>query len=228
MKLVNHNSLAATLDAINEAFFYKKSLSGSQKEKTAKWIAGRQGLTGSYANMFAPTEYDFNEGVRLFTGERLRSKAATGHILGEEACRALILLDVSNDNVKNALKQASLGMMGALSRAEDSGYIPGMYCCGTCTCSLWRHLAVGGLEEAECRLAAGMNTLKSHRDGNSRWRRFPFYYTLLALNEIDLPSAIQEMRYASSVCERNLKRLQKKDTITQRRRTLMERILEIR
>jgi hypothetical protein len=33
MKLVNVNSLAETLDAINEAFFYEKTLSKSQREK---------------------------------------------------------------------------------------------------------------------------------------------------------------------------------------------------
>ncbi len=226
MKIVNSNSLASTLDAVNEAFFCGRSLSKSQREETAKWIAGRQGRPGSYADMFAPTENDLNEGVRVFTGERLRSQAAIRHILGEEACRALILLDVSIVAVQNALNRASRGMMNALTRSETGNSTPGMYCCGTCTCSLWRHLVVGGLEDAERRLAAGMKTLKLHRDGNGRWRRFPFYYTLLALSEIDLPSAIEEMRYASPVCERYLRRSSKDDKTARRRRLLAERILE--
>lgn len=226
MKIVNPNSLAVTLDAVNEAFFYGRSLSKSQREETAKWIASRQGEPGSYANMFAPTEKDFKEGVRLFPGEKVRSRAATGHILGEESCRALILLDVSIVGVHNALNLASLGMMRKLDRSETGGTTLGMYCCGICTCSLWRHLAVGGLEDTERRLVAGMKTLKLHRDGNGRWRRFPFYYTLLALSEIDLPSAIEEMRYASPVCERYLKQSPKDDKIVQRRRLLAERILK--
>lgn len=226
MKIVNSNSLAATLDAVNEAFFCGRSLSKSQREETAKWIAGRQGRPDSYADMFAPTENDLKEGVRVFTGERLRSRAAIRHILGEEACRVLILLDVSIAAVQNALNRASRGMMNALTRSEAGNSTPGMYCCGTCTCSLWRHLVVGGLEDAERRLAEGMKALKLHRDDNGRWRRFPFYYTLLALSELDLQSAIEEMRYASPVCKRYLRQSQKDNKIAQRRRLLAERILE--
>jgi len=227
MKIVYPNSLAATLDAVNELFFYGRSLlSKLARERVATWIAARQGKPGSYANMFAPTENDFKGGVRLFTGEMLRSRGGTAHILGEEACRALILLDVSSAGVHMALEQANLGMMNRLRQSEVSGYTRGMYCCGTCTCSLWRHLVVGGLGHAERRLKAGMKALKQHRDGKGKWRRFPFYYTLLALSEIDLSSAIEEMRYASRACERFLKHSYRKDKVSQRRRQLVERILE--
>ena len=226
MMVVNRDSLAATLDTVNEAFFFGRPLSTSDREETAKWIARRQGELGSYANMFAPTESDYREGVRLFTGERIRSGAATGHILGEEACRALILLGVSLGEVRDALDRAGHGMMERLRRSEASGTTPGTYCCGTCTCSLWRHLAVGGLENGERRLAAGMKALRAHREGNGKWRRFPFYYTLLALSEIDLPAAIEEMRYASAVCERYLRRRSGSKKIGERRRLLAERILE--
>jgi hypothetical protein len=100
-----------------------------------------------------------------------------------------------------------------------------MYCCGGCSVALWRHLAVGGLEDAERRLAAGMRALKSHRKGDGRWQRFPFYYTLLALSEIDLPAAVREMRYAAPSCERVLKRSAKGDRFDRRRRLLAERVL---
>lgn len=163
--IVNPNSLAATLDAVNEVFSYKRSLSKSQREKVAKWIASRQGKPNSYANMFAPTENDLNGDARVFTGERLRSGGLIRHILGEEACRVLILLDASIVDVHNALNRASQRMMSALKRLEDSGFTTGIYCCGTCTCFLWRHLAVGGLKDAEQRLVAGMKALKLHRDG---------------------------------------------------------------
>lgn len=223
MNTVNPDSLALTLDTVDEAYFFQWPLTESQREQTAGWIASRQGLPGSYANMFAPTENDFKEGVRLFTGERVQSRVGTSHILGEEACRALILLDVADADVGNALERASLGMM---SRLASTPSISGMYCCGTCTPALWRHLAVGGLEDAERRLAAGMRALKAHRDGSGKWRRFPFYYTLLALSEIDHPSAIEEMRYASPACERYLRRPPKIDRTSQRRHLLARRILE--
>ncbi len=220
MDIVNPNSLSLTLDALNEAFFSQQPLTQLQKEQVAEWIASRQGKPGSYANMFAPTEFDFNEGVRLFTGERVQSRAATSHILGEEACRALILLDVSTVGVRDALDRASLGMLSRL------GPTSGIYCCGKCTAALLRHLAVGGLEDSERRLAAGLNGLKTRRDGEGRWKTFPFYYTLLVLSEIKSPLAVEEMRYASNVCERYLRRSSRDNGIAQRRRILVERVLE--
>lgn len=225
MKIIEPNSLALSLDAVNDAFFFDRSLSVSEKEQAAKWIAERQGMPGSYANMCAPTEYDFRKGVKVFTGEVIKTGAATAHILGEEASRALILLDVSNPDVQNALKRSSIGMNERLSGSERLGYRYGMYCCAMCSCALWRHLAIGGLNDGERRLAAGMKALKSHRDGKGRWRRFPFYYTLLALSEIDLAGAAAELRYACPSCERYLKRAGKKNVFDTRRRVLIERIL---
>ncbi len=220
--MVNPNSLAATLDGVNEAFFYGRLIPKAQRDKCAKWIASRQGKAGSYADMFAPTGKDFKEGVRLFTGELVRSGAATSHILGEEACRALILLDVSAVAVRTALQRASLGMMTRLDQSRQKG----MYCCGKCSAALWRHLAAGGLDKAEQRLTAGVRKLKLHRDGQGKWKRFPFYYTLLALSEIELPDAVREMRYTAPALERFLKRSRRDDKINQRRRLLAEKVLE--
>ncbi|KPJ60251.1 MAG: hypothetical protein AMJ46_08070, partial [Latescibacteria bacterium DG_63] len=87
MKLLHPSSLAATIDAVNEALFVGKQIPPAERARTAAWIAGRQGKQGSYANMFAPTPRDFAGGIRVFTGEAVRSNAATAHILGEEASR---------------------------------------------------------------------------------------------------------------------------------------------
>lgn len=225
MKLVNLNSLAATLDAINEAFFYGHQLTKIQKLEAAKWIASRRGKPGSYAGMFAPTNSDFKKGIKVFTGEPVRSNAATGHILGEEACRALKLLKVSNSEVKAALNRANDEFLKRLREYETKWKVHGMYCCGICSASYWRNIVAGGLDKKEQRLAAGMKKLKNYRLGNGVWRRFPFFYTLLALNEIELKSANEEMRYAAPVCERYLKRAKSGSKYSQRRNDLAERIL---
>ncbi len=223
MKVVYPTSLASTLDAINEAYFYGWSIPKNERKEVASWIVERQGQSGAYGSMFAPTAKDFREGVRLFTGERITSNAAIGHILGEEACRALILLNIQNKEVYHALQAASHGMLKFLYRAKDKRR--GFYCCGACTTALWRHLIVGGLDHAQERLRKGMRVLRQRRDGSGRWRSFPFYYTLLALSEIELPGAIDEMRYAAKTCEVSLRRLQKDGKISQRRRSLIEKVL---
>jgi hypothetical protein len=114
MNLVDSRSLAGTLDRVNEAIFFDKKLTKQDRKHVAEWIAGRQGLKGAYASMFAPTAHDFNKGIRVFTGERVTSGAATGHILGEEASRALILLDIDTAAVKHAMRKAKKGMQGRL------------------------------------------------------------------------------------------------------------------
>ena len=223
MSLVNPESLADTLDAVNDAFFYGRSLSKSQRQEAAKWIAARQGLPVSYADMFAPVADYRTNALRLFTGEARSSRAGAAHVLGEEACRALILLDVPLASVRRALARATEGMMARLgTQALETG----MYCCATCSVALWRHLAVGGLTEPERCLPAGLRTLRSYRDGKGKWRRFPFYYTLLALSEMDLPRAVTEMRHVAPACERYLKRSAKDGKFSARRRDLARRVLE--
>ena len=77
--------------------------------------------------MFAPTNEDYTEGVRLFTGERISSRVGTGHILGEEACRALLLLDVGLGEVENALEQAIRCKELRLRESETEDPRPGFY-----------------------------------------------------------------------------------------------------
>ena len=75
----------------------------------------------------APTYKDYKEGGRLFTGERISSRVGTGHILGEEACRALLLLDVGLYDVENALDQAIHCMELRLRESEAENPRPGFY-----------------------------------------------------------------------------------------------------
>jgi len=226
VRLIHPHSLADTLDAVEEAFFLGHPLAAGQRQQVARWIAGRQGLPGSYAGMFAPGSRDW-DGVAVFTGETTATHAGVSHILGEESCRALIRLGNTGASVRKRLALATQGM---LHRLQPSGVssrsVRGMYCCGICSVAMWRHLTVGGLSESQRRLTAGMKELKAHRDGRGRWRRFPFWYTLLALSEIDLPGARTEMRYAAPHCERYLRRVRCNGKYTQRRGLVAERILE--
>ncbi len=225
MSLVHPNSLSATLDAVNEEFFFNRTIPRKEREQVALWIAARQGKPGAYAGMFAPTAEEMRTSIRLFTGEQAASSAAARHILGEEACRALILLKVSQGEVRAALERASEGMAQRLTSSRDAA--AGMYCCARCTVALWRHLAVGGLAavDREQWLAAGMRTLKAHRNDDGRWRTFPFFWTLLALSEIAARGAQAELHYAAEPCERYLARARGTDRFARRRRTLVERVL---
>jgi len=224
--LLHERSLAQTVDAVNEALFFGRDIPEEQKKELAEWIISRQGAPGAYWNMFAPTVRDFKTGINVFTGETMSTRAGTSHILGEEASRILLKLGVTNERVHAALKESNKGFESAMKRALAVGHYEGIYCCSRCTAAYWRNLAAGGFSKQEKRLALGMKYLNSRRDGKGRWRSMPFYYTLLAVSEIELPSARKELEYATPGLEKLLKRLGANDKFTKRRRVLVERVLE--
>ena len=226
MKLIYPNSLAKTLDSVNNAFFYALPLDQTQRDKAARWIAARQGIEGSYLGMFAPTKRDLADGIRVFTGEKMATRAGVGHILSEEACRALILLGSRDKEVLRALEHAQRELMGFLPGQGRQRYGRGMYCCVKCSVALWRHLSLTDMASSEPRLAAGVRQLRARRDGKGRWQGFPFYYTLLALLEMEQPWAKQELRYALKACERVLKR-NRRNNYDKRRQDLAKRISEM-
>ena len=222
---VNTESLVETLDAVNDALFRRRRLTAANRKELAGWIARRRGKPGAYAGMFAPTDQDLRSGVRVYTGELVMSGAAIGHVLGEEACRALILLSVKDNPIREALERATTGMLRRLRQTENVSKVHGMYCCGICTVAYWRNVMVGGLDRNEERLAAGMAALRAHRSKDGRWRRFPFYYTLLALSEMNLRPALDEVRYVAPLLERYVKMRVGDNTFSERRHIISERIL---
>jgi len=222
MGILNSKSLAETVDRVNEAFFLEKKLPALERKKVARWIADRRGKPGAYWDLFAPTKRDIATGIKVFTGERYEYAAAR-HILGEEACRALQLLDVKEPEVQQALDKAQSGILKRIRLYLSSS---GMYCCGPCTVSVWRHLLVADRRESKSWIPAGMKTLKAHRKDDGTWRRFPFHYTLLALGDMDSRAARDEMSHASSVCERYLSGPERHGKLSERRRLVAERVLD--
>ncbi len=230
--LVHPDSMGDTLNAINTVLFYDLPISQEKRQEVACWVAGRQGLPHSYAGMFAPTAYDLSFGALTFTGEPVVSSAGAAHMLSEEACRILFLLDAPDlPEVALALKSARRALLRRLRESQPEGIWAGVYCCPTCSVALWRHLGASGDDDDARRLENGMYDLKRRRDGKGRWRQYPFYYTLLALSELNLPAAWQELEYALPAVERALRRIEKTDPtaeteLERRRRITMGRILE--
>lgn len=224
MPPLSPTSLGSTVDALAEALFFHTKAPAAQLTAATRWIASRQGLPGSYAGMFAPTTSDAR-GFRLFTGEMVRSRAGIGHLLGEEACRLLAALAPKDRSVRAALDQAVQGMAARLDEFEHRGCRPGTYCCGTCTAGYWRNLATGLLPRAAERLPSGLAQLRQQRTGDGTWRRYPFFYTSLALTEISPDLAGDELHYAAARWRRILPRLERAQSPFARRRAEVGRRL---
>jgi hypothetical protein len=224
--LINRTSLSQTVDALNAAHFDGRALAATDRHQVARWISSRQGLSGSYAGTFAGFPAERSSGIVLFTGERITSASAR-HILGEEASRALRLLAVRNRGVTRALEAADDGLLRCLARAANDprNGNPGLYCCGKCSVGLWRNLLSGGLTRREERLQRGTLHLRSVRDGEHGWRKFPFWYTVLALSEIDSNEAKTELTYAAPALERAATRPVASSVHARRRQQLAARAL---
>jgi hypothetical protein len=225
-RLINRASLSQTIDAISAAHFEGCALTMPERSSAARWIAARQGLPGAYGQTFAGFPAERSKGIVLFTGERIASASAR-HILGEEAARALRLLAVRDRIVTGALAAADEGLMRCLVRAagkprKDN---PGLYCCGKCSVGLWRNLLAGGLDRREERLRSGALHLRSVRDPEYGWRKFPFWYTVLALSEMDTSEAKAELKHAAPALQRAASRAAPSATYARRRRELAVRTL---
>jgi hypothetical protein len=224
--LIYTTSLSRTVDAINAAQFDGRLLAATERSQVARWIAARQGLPGSYGGTFAGFPSERSKGIVLFTGERITSASAR-HILGEETARALRLLRVRDRRVTRALVAADDGLMQCLARAAEDPRKrnPGLFCCGKCSVGLWRNLLAGGLDRREERLRRGALHLRSVRDGEHGWRRFPFWYTVLALSEMEGREAITELTYAAPALERHANRAVSSEIHARRRQQLAARAL---
>jgi len=216
-------SLAGVLDSLNDALFHGHDMPAARKQQAALWIAARQGQAGAYRGvLYAPTPDDRKLQVRLFTGETVQSNAGLRCKLGFEAAAMLVRLDVDVPAVRQAMERTYAGMHDRMLPHNELG---GTYCCGSCSVAYWRLLAAGGFTRAELRLKAGLEVLRQNRDGQGKWRRFPFYYTLLALSEMDLHNARNELQYAARVCERLLKRKASPGIYGTRRAELVHKVL---
>jgi hypothetical protein len=225
--LIWDDSLARTLEAVAEAAFEHRTLPLAERERVARWIAARQGLPQAKSGSFAGFPSELREGVVVFTGERFRHASAR-HILGEEACRVLRWLDVREPEVQVALERADRGLTAAVALAEHDpryGHNPGAYCCTKCTVGMWRNVASGGLDRHEERLRRGVGQFLRASRGERQWRRFPFWYTVLALVDMDVPEARDELEFVAPVLERTARRPTPADAYGRRRHELALRAL---
>jgi hypothetical protein len=197
--ILDSTSLGKTLDNINEKILYGELITQEEGLEAAHWIASRQGEKGHYRYLFAPTSSDFEQGMKLFTGEKLLCASAR-HVMGQEAARAAWLLGSRDSTVRAAYDRATSWMQANPGFLES-----GMYCCGRCSLAFWRHFWIGNFENKEASMIKGLQSMKDYRIGDGKWHRFPFFYAVYTLLDLDLEPAREELKYAQPVIERYLK-----------------------
>ena len=218
MTILDPTSLMKTVDNINEMLLVEETIPPEAGLEATRWIASRQGEKGSYRGMSAPTQSDFEQGIHVFTGERLASASAR-HVMGEEAARAAWLLGAQDPVVRTAYEQAIGWMHEVLNTHHD-----GTFCCGRCTTAFWRHLWIGDFENKEAFLLKGLQGMQDLRLGDGQWRRYPFFYMVYTLVDLELEPARTELQYARPALERYLGHT-RAGVFSRRRQVILEQAL---
>lgn len=226
MSILNPGSLIETVDNFNEARFFEKNC-GNEFDDIVDWISSRLGKSGGYLGSFAMTESDWKREFRLFTGERITTNAGRSHVIAQETTRMLKLIE---KEISSSIDVCAVSEQRLSDRIfEDPKSIArttGDYCCGICSVALWRCVHAGGYKKYSSSFGKGLKTLGAYRQEEGGWRRYPFYYTLLALWEKHDASSLKEIDFHLQICERKMKALKNKtDQYSKRRYELLSRII---
>lgn len=214
-KILVSDSLQETLWRLEEVRKGFRKKSDVHIKEALEWVLSRQGLEGSYYNLFLPTSQDLLQGAHLLTGERVKTTAATRHILGEEALRTLIVWDFESSKPG---REATKGFNQIIERGGKSG----SYCCYNCTIAFLRTLAVTRTNARDEILEKGLRKIKKAQSPDGRWHGYPFYYTLLFLSELGSPEARNELKHAKKGADMLLKRYSGNDRKSLFRRLALE------
>ena len=188
------------------------------RERLAEWLLAHQIRKGRQSGLFQPTAADF-EDRRLVTGERLKTKLATTHILSQESARILRVLRRGDPDIAAAVALTA-------TRLSETCYALQHCTIGECAASFVGYVRfVWGTsgEAAAPEITWRLRTLSEHRDGTGRWKSLPFYYTLLVLSEIPLPAARDELVYAAPAWSSAARSGSLEEPYAERRRKLQER-----
>ena len=219
--LVEEASLAGTIDTVNVCMAEGEPLLPAEREEVVEWLLVRQVVSGRNSGMFTPFPGEYKAGVHLFTGERLRTRIAARNVLTLEAARILSALAGTRADVRNALSRTSMAMGHACFAVSHC--VIGE--CAHSSIAFMRSAASDRSGDHRKWIEDHLHVIREHRGGKGRWRRFPFYYTLLALLEVGTPSANAELMYARPACDRVIGR-SSCSSFSPRRKRILERVLE--
>ncbi len=202
-KILDKSSLATTLWNLEKIRTNNTKYSQKEIDEALNWIIKQQKKPARYGLCFAaPTDKDYNSTI-LPTGEKMKSRACTAHLLGEEAFWALAKWRGPD---ATGVKIGLTGMLGRAGRYPASAD-KGRYCCSICSLAFWRALRASGLKEGQYFIERGLSTMSLIRDSKRGWKSFQFGYSIFALSSLEHPLADKELKYAGGRIERSLKHL---------------------
>jgi len=221
-KIEESFSLIKDIDFLNEHLFYNKPLPKRFSDPIIERFLSRQIQYGNSIGQFSLTPNDYLEGSILFTGEKLHTKLAIRSITGQEICRHISLFASKNEKTELVLELADKW----LTDSCFAEFCSTGECCHS-TIGFMRYLNTLKCHNYESILINFIELLAQHRNKKTGWDKFPFYYTLLVLSEINLPEARNELSFALPLCEQNFDKIENVNIHTQRRLDILRKVFSI-
>lgn len=195
MNTIDEESLYKTVFNTAEALFNGGSLNETEKAKLSSWILGRQNRWKGF--IFYPSEQERETGIRLFSGEKPRTKFLADNLVELDTLRLLALIQPEEPKVRSIFQEANERLFPL---CFANGCVVGE--CAHASIAFRRYFMAYDPEAAREKNRPTLETLKQRRDGEGRWRGFPFYFTLLWLSELPGDTACDELSYTRNCIDK--------------------------
>jgi len=211
-------SLFALIDEIEAALHSGEELQDSTRESWVEQVVSHQIETGRNAGAFRPAKSDLAGEAWLFTGERLNTKLAVWNVLTAESARLVSILGRGEASTES-LHRAAAWLSPRCFASRDCVI-------GECAHSFVAHLRyINATGEDPSTVTRYVHLLGQSRQESGRWLRFPFFYTVLTLSEIQSEAARAELRFAIPALRRANPNRCKTAKHAERRERLIDRVM---
>ena len=215
-------SLYETLYQLQEAHYGLRPHTPQQIRDALDWVESRQ-APRSRRLVFERTDFDrqMTGGYRAASGEHVKVKyikLPTGEGTWNSAVQFIRLLLNWEDPSAEIVQRAKTSFLEVYPFPHAA---PGRFCCARCNAVYQPTLRLVDAERYDAQEPAYIETLRRDRGGGHRWMQHPFYYTILALDEIGTDATRRELHHvARHIRPSLLKRYQAKDDRPSRFRRL--------
>jgi hypothetical protein len=208
------------LDSLEEAILLLEQAHRSgdniDLEQVVDFIIGQQIRYGQDAGIFVESRNVSRSKVRVYTGEKIQTYLAAKNILTIESTRALVLTRSSSESASSSIALAASWLENqCFSNFCTTGE------CKHSSVAFMRYLNALGTTD---RLEHMVSKLSKFRDGKGGWKGFPYFFTLLALSEIESPIVDDELHYAFSFTDQRFRRIQSEEPYISRRSEILSSV----
>jgi hypothetical protein len=197
MNITDKGNLYKTITNAAMFLFNGGSYTPSENVILTRWILSHQNRYKGF--IFYPTQADRENGIRLFSGEKPKTKFLADNAVELETLRILALIQPEALEVQQVLQKANERLFRL---CFANGCTQGE--CAHAFIAFMRYLTAYNVNGSSDKFGQTLKVLKRKRNGDGKWHDFPFFFTLLWLTDLPYSFAYDELSYSHDHCKRLL------------------------